>query len=109
MDINSQQKGTALARQERLKKLQEPFDEKYRNPDAALLHQFPNSVYEQRLDEVFGLNWDCERQGDGYRITARVPSGNLKIVREGESFKEACMKFGIGRYLFMQEHEQKQE
>ena len=98
-----------MSTNDRMKKLQQPFDEKYRDPKGpaiGLLHQFPDSVYEQRLDDVFGLNWDCEMKGSGYRITARVPNADQTIIREGDSFKEACMKFGIGRYIFMQEQEQ---
>ena len=95
--------------EEYIKKLQEPFDEKYRDTKKAGLasvYQFPDAVYEQRLDDVFGLNWDYEIKGGGYRIAARVPTADQTIVREGSTFIDACVKFGVGRYLLLQENEQ---
>lgn len=80
-------------------KLQAPFDEKdgYTLDDGKL--RFRDAVYEKRLDEVFGPNWQSEIAGtkNSYTITVEV-LGDV-ITRTGKSFQDACRKFGIGRYL----------
>ena len=106
-------------KREIMDKLQAPFDEKDRIqreytqqeviergeflPDEPP-SRFPKSVYEQRLDDVFGLDWDVERDGSLHKITARLPNGD-PIIRVGDTFQDACEKFGIGRYLHPNEED----
>jgi len=76
--------------------------------------------YQERLDEVFGLNWSVEyrpigEQGVIARLT--VISDGVTVVREevgefsgggksqfptatAQAFKRACASLGLGRYLY---------
>ena len=84
--------------QEFKKKLQAPFDEKFKrkNRDGRIIYL--DAAYEQRLDDVFGFGWQLHRDGSLYRLTINIPPFG-QVTRVGESFREACGKFGIGRYL----------
>lgn len=76
-------------------------------------------AYQERLDEVCGLDWCVEYQpwGDN-RIIARLTIGGVTrcstgemepqdekngmggTVAEAQAFKRACAAFGLGRYLY---------
>lgn len=76
-------------------------------------------AYQDRLDEICGLDWCVEYQpwGDG-RIIARLmiqgitrastgemtaqeeSAGNGGTVAEAQAFKRAASMFGLGRYLY---------
>ena len=70
-------------------RLQAPFDENHRItreytqdevvekgeflPDEPP-STFPEAVYEQRLDDVFGIRWNVEKVGSDYKIIAHHTS-----------------------------------
>jgi len=82
----------------------------------ALAYADPR-VYEERLDEVVGPeNWSVEFAPWGdHKLICRLTIGsvtkcstgeadpkdkNAGTVAEAQSFKRACTKFGLGRYLY---------
>lgn len=100
-------------------KLQAPFNEKFRIHEEYTQQQvieggeflpevppsyFPDAVYEQRIDEVFGLAWEVKVDGSNWAITIQV-SRTKTVTRVGSSFQEACKRFGVGRYLDLIEDE----
>ena len=113
--------------QEILEKLREPIPYKWRAQQvtewgANCVAYIDARDAQQRLDDVFGLNWSSEfipRQVDGQtrmfcRITVTFPDGT-KIWREdtgtesttekekgevSDAFKRAAVNFGVGRFLY---------
>lgn len=113
--------------QELLQALREPMPYKWRAQMATewganCVAYIDARDVQQRLDDVFGLNWSSEfipRQVDGQtrmfcRITVTLPSGE-KVFREdtgtesttekekgevSDAFKRAAVNFGIGRFLY---------
>lgn len=111
-----------------LKRLAEPFDESViewragaTNSDktrALAVAYAPARVYMDRLDEVMGTNWkDVYRPGPGGGVVCGVSlfiegkwitrfdgaeNTDIESVKGGlsDAFKRACVKWGIGRYLY---------
>jgi hypothetical protein len=109
--------------QDIINQLKEPFDFIHFRPKTCyekkilLLAYIDSRDVMKRLDDVFGLNWQCEFKevkgnvycGIGVRIEKRwiwrwdCGSESNMEKEKGESsdaFKRAAVKFGIGRYLY---------
>lgn len=75
-------------------------------------------AYQNRLDEVCGMNWSCSYTPWGDKLVAHVTIGDVTRSSTGEpdsqsekseiagtsteaqAFKRACAMFGLGRYLY---------
>ena len=87
------------------KALQAPLDEKYRREGKdAPRWQFVDAAYEQRMDEVFGFDWEVTWVENSCVISVRY--NGKTIARSGPSFQDACQQFGVGRYLFANEEKE---
>ena len=115
-----------------MERLQAPFDEadlEWKNDKGSELPYFHWTIYQKRMDEVFGFNWDHDfmRHGDGgdieCTIIAKLPdgqevkrsnigqddtyvkkdTGEVVIVwgtGRAQAFKRACVGFGVGLYVY---------
>lgn len=75
-------------------------------------------AYQNRLDEVCGMNWSCTYTPWGDKLVAHVTIGDVTRSSTGEpdsqserseiagtsaeaqAFKRACAMFGLGRYIY---------
>ena len=72
-------------------------------------------AYQNRLDEICGINWSVSYAPWGERIICHLTingvtrsstgesnanEGNAGTSAEAQSFKRACAAFGLGRYLY---------
>jgi len=71
-------------------------------------------AYQNRLDELCGLNWSATYTPWGERIICHLTingvtrsstgeadgGGNAGTSAEAQAFKRACAMFGLGRYLY---------
>ena len=106
-----------------LGKLKEPFQKIHFRPKTCnngsvlLLAYLDSRDVMKRLDDVFGINWECEYKeikgslfcgitiwSDGLKITkwdcGTVSEVEAEKGESSDSFKRAAVKFGIGRYLY---------
>ncbi len=114
-------------------KLERPFAKRdisfRKGPGGTWLAYFDARAAMRRLDDVCGPFWQCRYMDggggllicelsikwDGEWITRSDGAGDTKIEAEkgraSDAFKRACVRFGIGRYLYslgsnMQSYEQ---